>query len=103
MDGEVSLVFAGRSGDDEAEESFSDAGEVIVVFHAVGRQGGGVDGDSEAVLYVEGVHAGVFERDGEHIVLDGCIGNVCQASGVDGVLQNPDLVNDVIGLRSISG
>ena len=103
MDGEVPLVVSGGSGDDEAEESFSDAGEVIVVFHAVGRQGGGVDGDSEAVLYVEGVHAGAVKGDVEDIIADVCLGSVCQASGVDGVFQNPDLVNDVIGLRSISG
>ena len=57
MDGEISLVFAGGTGEDEAEESLADAGEVEVVLHAVGRQGGGVDGDSEAVLYIEGVHA----------------------------------------------
>ena len=59
VNGEVALVFAGGSGEDEAEEPFSDAGEVIVVFHAVGRQGGGVNGDTEAVLYIEGVHARV--------------------------------------------
>ena len=57
MNGEVSLVVAGGPGDDEAEESLTDAGEVIVVLHAVGGLGGGVDGDSEAVLYIEGVHA----------------------------------------------
>lgn len=91
MNGEVALVFAGGSG------------EGIVVLHAVGGQGGRVDGDTESVLYVEGVHAGVIEGDGEHIVLDGCLGNGFNAAGVDGVFQNPDLVNDVIGLRSISG
>ena len=57
MDGEISLVFAGGTGEDEAEETLTDAGEVVVILHAVGRQGGGVDGDSEVVLYIEGVHA----------------------------------------------
>jgi len=57
MDGEISLVFAGGTGEDEAEETLTDAEEVVVVLHAVGRQGGRVDGDSEVVLYIEGVHA----------------------------------------------
>ena len=57
MDCEITFVFAGGTGEDEAEESLADAGEVVVILHAVGRQGGGVDGDSEAVLYIEGVHA----------------------------------------------
>ena len=56
VDSEISFVFAGGTGEDEAEETLTDAGEVVVVLHAVGRQGGGVDGDSEVVLYVERVH-----------------------------------------------
>ena len=87
MDCEVALVFAGGSGEDEAEEPFSDAGEVIVVFHAVGRQGGGVNGDTEAVLYIEGVHARVIEGDGEHILEDGGLGHLSETSGVDSVFM----------------
>ena len=64
MNGEVAFVFAGGTGEDEAEETLTDAGEVIVVLHAVGGQGGRVDGDSEVVLYAEGVHTRVIERDG---------------------------------------
>ena len=86
MDGEVPLVVSGGSGDDEAEESFSDAGEVVVVLHAVCGQGGGVDGDTEAVLHVEGVYAGAVKRDGEDVPLDGGFGSVREAAGpyVDG-------------------
>ena len=87
VNGEVALVFAGGSGEDEAEEPFSDAGEVIVVFHAVGRQGGGVNGDTEAVLYIEGVHARVIEGDGEHILEDGGLGHLSETSGVDSVFM----------------
>ena len=83
MDREITFVVIGWSGDDEAEESFSDAGEVVVVLHAVCGQGGGVNGDTEAVLYVEGVHARAVEGDGENVVADGCFGSVRKASGVD--------------------
>lgn len=83
MDCEVALVFAGGSGEDEAEETLADAGEVVVVLHAVCGQGGGVNGDTEAVLYIEGVHARVIEGDGKHVVLDGCLGNGFNAAGVD--------------------
>ena len=65
MDCEVALVFAGGAGDDEAEESFSDAGEVVVVLHAVCGQGGRVDCDTEAVLHVERVRACAVKGDGE--------------------------------------
>ena len=40
MDCEISLVVAGGTGEDEAEEPVADAGEVVVVLHAVGRHGG---------------------------------------------------------------
>ena len=87
MDCEVALVFAGGSGEDEAEEALADAGEVIVVLHAVGRQGRGVDCHTEVVLYVEGVHTGVIERDGEHILEDGGLGHLRETSGVDSVFM----------------
>ena len=96
MDCEVALVFAGGAGDDEAEESFSDVGEVVVVLHAVGRQGGSVDGDAEVVLNIEGVHARAVEGDCEDIVADGSLGNVLDdapRSGIDLVDENP---SDVI-------
>ena len=91
MNGEVALVFAGGAGEDEAEEALADAGEVIVVFYAVGRQGGGVDGDSEAVLYVEGVHAGAVKGDVEDIIADVCLGNGLNAAGggIDLSQNNP--------------
>ena len=86
MDGEVAFVFTGGTGDDEAEESFSDAGEDVVVLHAVGRQGRRVDGDPEVVLHVEGVHAGAIEGDGEDVIPDGCLWDVpddAPCSGID--------------------
>jgi len=91
VNGEVSLVFAGRSGDDEAEKTLADAGEAVVVLHAVGRQGGGVNGDTESVLYVEGVHAGAVKGDGEDIIADVCLGNGLNAAGggIDLSQNNP--------------
>ena len=81
VDGEVALVVAGGSGEYEAEESFSDAGEVVVVLHAAGGQGGRVNGDTEAVLYVEGVHARAVEGDGEDVPLNGGFRDIREASG----------------------
>ena len=81
MNGEVSLVVAGGAGDDEAEESFSEAGEVVVVLHAVCGQGGRVNSNTEAVVHIEGVHTGAVERDGEDIPLYGCFRDIHEASG----------------------
>ena len=39
VDRKIALVFAGGAGEDEAEETVADTGEVVVVLHAVGRQG----------------------------------------------------------------
>ena len=59
--------------------------------HAVCGQGGGVNGDTEAVLYVEGVHARAVEGDGEDVFADVCLGNGFNAAGggIDLSQNNP--------------
>ena len=81
MDREISLVVAGWSGDDEAEETVTDTGEVVVVLHAVCGQGGGVNCDTEVVLNIEGAHARAVEGDGEDVPLDGGFRDIREASG----------------------
>ena len=97
----MAFVLAGGTGENEAEESFPDAGEVVVVLHAVCGQGGRVNDDTEAVLNIEGVHARAVEGDGEDVPLNGGFGSVREAAGVDGIFMQPDSANDIICLCGI--
>ena len=101
MDSEIAFILILTVGKDEAEESFSDAGEVVVVLHAVCRQGGSVDCDTEAVLHIEGVHAGAVEGHGEDVPLDGGFRDIREASGCRSRFLQIDNFSKTVRLQTL--